>query len=63
MLRTPSPTRAFLLAACLVSACAAADPADVPGPMSRPLDESAGQYLVGRFALARRICRPRPTTS
>ena len=53
MLRTPSPTRALLLAASLVSACAAADPADVPGPASRPVDASLGQYLVGRFALGR----------
>ena len=43
----------MLLAASLVSACAAADPAEPPGPQSRALDQSAGEYLVGRFALSR----------
>ena len=46
-------SRAVLLAASLVSACAAADPAEPPGPQSRALDPSAGEYLVGRFALSR----------
>ena len=53
MLRTPRPSRAILLAACLVSACAAADPSEVPGPAARAVDPSAGEYLIGRFALSR----------
>ena len=36
---------------CLLSACAAADPADVPGPASRPITGASGQLLVGRFAM------------
>ncbi len=53
MVRIIRPSRAILLAASLVSACAAADPSEPPGPQSRALDQSAGQYLVGRFALSR----------
>jgi tetratricopeptide (TPR) repeat protein len=42
---------AALLVLCLLSACAAADPADVPGPASRPITGASGQVLVGRFAI------------
>ena len=48
MLQRPHAT---LLALCLLSACAAADPADVPGPDSRPIAGTSGQILVGRFAM------------
>ncbi len=51
MVPLPRPSRAILLVACLVSACAAADPADTPGPAARAADPAAGEYLVGRFAL------------
>ena len=40
-----------LLVLCLLSACAAADPADVPGPASRPISGASGQVLAGRFAM------------
>ncbi len=53
MVNRPATTRATLLALCLLSACAAADPADVPGPASRPVVGASGQLLVARFALAR----------
>lgn len=42
---------AALLVLCLLSACAAADADDVPGPASRPLPGTSGSILVGRFAL------------
>ena len=42
-----------MLALCLLSACAAADPADVPGAASRPVVGGSGELLVARFALAR----------
>ena len=44
-------SHAALLTLCLLSACAAADPADVPGPESRPLAGTSGNILVGGFAL------------
>ncbi len=44
-------SHAALLTLCLLSACAAADPADVPGPASRPLAGTSGDILVGGFAL------------
>ena len=44
-------SRATLLALCLLSACAAADPEDVPGPAARPLAGTSGDILVGGFAL------------
>ncbi len=47
------PGRTVLLALCLLSACAAADPADVPGPASRPISGTSGAILSGRFALGR----------
>ena len=53
MFTRPTTTRATLLALCLLSACAAADPADVPGPAGRPIVGASGQLLVARFALAR----------
>ena len=52
MLRNPRPTRAILLAVSLVSACAAADPGDLPGLPARPVNEAAGNYLVGRYAMS-----------
>ncbi len=48
MLHRPHAT---LLVLCLLSACAAADPADVPGPASRPIAGTSGDILVGGFAL------------
>ncbi len=45
-------SRAALLTLCLLSACAAADPADVPGPESRPIAGISGDVLVGGFAMA-----------
>ena len=53
MLLTRRPTRILILAASLVSACAAAEPGQVPGPASRPVDPSAGDYLVGHYAASR----------
>ncbi len=53
MLHCANHSRAALLALCLLSACAADDPADTAGPASRSFDGLSGQYLVGRFALAR----------
>ena len=53
MLHRAQPSRAVLLALCLLSACAAADPADTAGPASRPAGSLSGDYLSGRFALAR----------
>ncbi len=50
MLRTSRPTRAVLLVASLVSACAAADPGELPGLASRPLTGEAGNYLAGQYA-------------
>ncbi len=44
-------SHAALLVLCLLSACAAADPADIPGPGSRPITGASGQILVGRFAM------------
>ncbi len=52
MLRAPRPTRAILLAVSLVSACAAADPGELPGLSARPVNDAAGNYLVGRYALS-----------
>ena len=49
MLQRPRTT---LLVLCLLSACAAADPADVPGPMSRPITGASGELLAGRYAMA-----------
>ena len=49
----PHPIRALLLAASLVSACAASDPADPPGPSARVVDQTPAEYLVGRFAMSR----------
>ena len=43
--------RPTLLALCLLSACAAADPADVPGPASRPLAGTSADILAGSFAM------------
>ena len=46
----PTTTRATLLTLCLLSACAAADPADVSGPAGRPVSGASGRLLVARFA-------------
>lgn len=51
MPRVSRPTRAVLLTACLVTACAAADPKDSAGPA--PLSMASGDFLVGRFAMGR----------
>ncbi len=52
MLRS-SPTRAMLLVASLVSACAASDPGELPGLAGRPLNGEAGNYLAGQYAASR----------
>ncbi len=44
------PGRITLLALCLLSACAAADPEDGAGPASRPVVGASGAVLTGRFA-------------
>ncbi len=49
----PRPTRAVLLAVCLLSACAAADPADVARAGLTPDAGDPGQLLAGRFAMSR----------
>ena len=48
-----APGRAVLLALCLLSACAAADPGDSAGPASRPISGASGAILTGRFAFGR----------
>jgi tetratricopeptide (TPR) repeat protein len=53
MFNRPTTTQAALLALSLLAACAAGDPADVPGPASRPIIGASGKLLVAQFALTR----------
>lgn len=50
-MRIPRSSRAVLLTVCVLTVCAAADPANGPNPTLHTVDPSAGLVLVGRFAL------------